>query len=96
MTQIPETHKQELEMDFNLFNWIREAVRRSVMLGVADAMESVGTPSSSQDLQASLQSFRARIESPLETAASIGSNLVSPASGASRKRLGRTLKDIES
>ena len=83
-------------MDFNLFNWIREAVRRSVMLGVADAMESVGTPSSSQDLQASLQSFRARIETPLETAASIGGNLVSTAPVASRKRLGRTLKDIES
>lgn len=83
-------------MDFNLFNWIREGVRRSVMLGVADAMDSVGTPSGSQDLQKGLQSFRARIELPLESAGNVAGNLASENGAAPRKRLGRTLKDIES
>lgn len=83
-------------MDFNLFNWIREGVRRSVMLGVADAMDSVGTPPTSQDLQKSLQNFRARIDTPFEPAATVAGNLATATGGAPRKRLGRTLKDIDS
>lgn len=82
-------------MDFNLFSWIREGVRRSVMLGVADAMESVGTPPSSQDLQKSLQDFRSRIETPLNRE-SMTPSLASTSSTPQRKRLGRTLNDIKS
>ena len=28
----------------NFFEWIREAVRRAVLLGVSDAVEDLGTP----------------------------------------------------
>ena len=31
-------------MQFNLFDWIREGVSRSVILGVSDAMEAIGSP----------------------------------------------------
>ena len=31
-------------MDFNFFEWIREGVKRSVLLGVSDAVETMGTP----------------------------------------------------
>lgn len=31
-------------MQLNLFTWIREGVRQSVLLGVSDAVESLGTP----------------------------------------------------
>ena len=31
-------------MDFNFFEWIREGVKRSVLLGVSDAVETMGAP----------------------------------------------------
>ena len=31
-------------MQFNLFDWIREGVKRSVIQGVSDAMEAIGNP----------------------------------------------------
>jgi hypothetical protein len=31
-------------MQFNVFDWIREGVKRSVILGVSDAMETIGSP----------------------------------------------------
>jgi hypothetical protein len=77
-------------MDFNLFHWIREGVRRSVMLGVADAIESVGSPATGEDLHKSLQHFRSRIDAPTDKPVSGGN-----ASAGVRKRLGRTLKDLD-
>ncbi len=79
-------------MQFNLFTWIREGVRRSVMLGVADAIETVGTPPAGSELNKSLQNFLSRIETPLETAPAIAAK---PSAGAPRKRLGRTLRDMD-
>lgn len=76
-------------MQFNLFNWIREGVKRSVMLGVADAIDHVGTPPTGQDLHNSLQNFMHNIETPLEPAA------VSGPKGNSRKRLGRSLRELD-
>lgn len=83
-------------MQFNLFMWIREGVKRSVMAGVADAIEHVGAPPSSQDLHNSLQNFIQHIESPLEPAAALagGGGGAEPAQGR-RKRLGRSLRDFE-
>lgn len=82
-------------MDFNLFNWIREGVRRSVMLGVADAIETVGSPQSSEELQKSLQGFRSRIDAPMERNIVAGNLPQGTTATGTRKRLGRTLKDIE-
>jgi hypothetical protein len=31
-------------MQFNLFDWIRQGVKQSVILGVSDAMEAIGSP----------------------------------------------------
>ncbi|HMO15181.1 MAG TPA: hypothetical protein PKD64_17560 [Pirellulaceae bacterium] len=78
-------------MQFNLFSWIREGVKRSVMLGVADAVQQVGTPLEGGDLQGSLQHFLQNIEK------SSDANLVPgnvPNNGG-RKRLGRSLRDID-
>jgi hypothetical protein len=79
-------------MQFNLFSWIREGVKRSVMLGVADAIDHVGTPTSGQDLHNSLQNFMQNIETPLEPAA-IGGG--SGAKQPNRKRLGRSLRELD-
>ena len=76
-------------MQFNLFNWIREGVKRSVMLGVADAIEEVGTPTS-PELQASLNHFLTQTEAPIEGIATTAGG--DKAGG--RKRLGRSLRDM--
>jgi hypothetical protein len=31
-------------MNFNFFEWIRDAVKRSVLMGVSDAVETMGMP----------------------------------------------------
>lgn len=31
-------------MNFNFFEWIREGVKQSVLLGISDAADSIGTP----------------------------------------------------
>ena len=31
-------------MDFNFFNWIRDGVKKSVLLGVSDAVDEIGVP----------------------------------------------------
>lgn len=72
-------------MQFNLFDWIREGVKRSVILGVSDAMEAIGSPDGS-DVQQRLTGLL-----PAEAAAV-------PAIGAAankRKRLGRSLRDVD-
>ena len=77
-----------------LFNWIREGVRQSVLLGVSDALESIGSPESSDKLHPALMSIDAnRATAVLESS----DNVPKRAGGAAspRKRLGRSLKDIE-
>jgi hypothetical protein len=73
--------------NFNLFTWIREGVKQSVVLGVSDAIETIGVPDNSEDISPRLLAFLRRDgESETEKRS---------ATGTSRKRLGRTLKDLE-
>lgn len=74
-------------MQVNVFGWIREGVRQSVLMGVADAMESIGTPPSGEDLRPKLlDSIRKNTESAVAIAA---------APAGKPRRLGRSLKDLE-
>jgi hypothetical protein len=73
-------------MQFNLFDWIREGVRRSVIQGVADAMNSIGNPDGDDG--------RARIAHLLPVAAEASAE-PALAGGSKRKRLGRSLRDFE-
>lgn len=70
-------------MDFNFFGWLRDGVRRSVLLGVTDAVEELGAPNAEepQFLFESLQ--QGGKTTTKKVAAKTG-----------RKRLGKTLKDI--
>lgn len=72
-------------MQFNLFDWIREGVKRSVILGVSDAMEALGTPDGS-DVQQRLAGLLPAEAAPVPT---IG------AGSTKRKRLGRSLRDVD-
>ena len=46
-------------MKLNFFDWIREGVRQSVLLGLADAASEIGSPEEADDLN---QQFLSRIE----------------------------------
>lgn len=64
--------------DFNLFQWIRNGVRQSVLQGVADAVDTIGTPDDSalkKEITAALESKPASTRT-------------------TKKRLGRSLKEI--
>jgi hypothetical protein len=74
-------------MNFNLFLWIREGVKQSILLGVSDAIEAIGVPDNSEDITPRLLEFMRGEQS--ETGAKTGSRT------AKRKRLGRSLKDME-
>lgn len=73
-------------MNVNLFSWIREGVKQSVLLGVSDAVETLGTPDEGDDM-------RQRLLASLRPASTDDAKRVSD--NPPRKRLGRSLKDID-
>jgi len=86
--------------NLGLFQWIRNGVRQSVLQGVSDALDTIGTPEDYGKLHPALLSFS---NSPIgapgigQTVEADGSSVSRGNSGTpnSRKRLGRSLKDIE-
>lgn len=77
-------------VNFNLFAWIREGVKQSILLGVSDAVETIGTPNDADEINPQFLEF-------LRSGNVNESDKVSTAAPtAKRKRLGRSLKDLES
>lgn len=74
-------------MSFNLFTCIREGVKQSILLGVSDAIETIGAPDNSDEISPRLLEFLRR-----DTAADSEKRIPS---ATGRKRLGRTLRDLE-
>ena len=74
-------------MQFNLFAWIREGVRRSVLLGVNDAVEEIGAPHGDEV-------WKERLVSLLEAPAAESGTDSATAQAGKRRRLGRSLKDF--
>lgn len=77
-------------MSVNFFEWIRDGVRQSVLLGVSDAIEQLGTPAETDDIHPGVASFMASEKGEKKRVA----GATAPA-GNARKRLGRSLKDID-
>ena len=80
--------------NINFFSWIRDGVRQSVLLGVSDAIDQLGTPASSEDLHPDVAAF---LQGDSGTAtATVAPKLASGPRGShnARKRLGRSLKEI--
>lgn len=75
-------------MNVNFFEWLRNGVRQSVLLGVSDAIEQIGTPEDADELHPNVAAFLTGGEADKKT----------PRGGRNtgRKRLGKSLKDIES
>ncbi len=75
----------------SFFQWLREGVRQAVVLGLADAVEDVGTRSSEDDFGPALaQSLRERLSVRKEP--TVLQQAAAPAAG--RRRLGRSLDAI--
>lgn len=80
-------------MSVNFFSWIRDGVKQSVLLGVSDAIETIGTPEDVKSMHPSVAAL-------LQTKQGEGSShapapRLNPDSQKNRKRLGRSLKDID-
>ena len=73
-------------MNVNFFEWLRDGVRQSVLLGVSDAIEQIGTPADSEELH------------PNVAALLTGTTDNKPKRGSGnqgRKRLGKSLKEMD-
>jgi hypothetical protein len=71
-------------MSFNLFDWIREGVKRSVIQGVSEALESIGSPAGDNG--------SARLAHLLPVTDGPAPALAGSTKG---KRLGRSLRDVD-
>jgi len=86
----------------SFFQWVREGVRQAVVLGLADAIDDVGTRSRDEDLGATLaQTLRDRLavtrqptvlEAP--SAAAATATAATTAGTGSRRRLGRSIEGL--
>jgi hypothetical protein len=77
--------------NLGVFGWIRESVRRSVLLGFSDAIEQIGTGSDGEDIHPQLAAVL-RDAAPKALPPMSGE----PALGKpqSKKRLGRSLEQL--
>lgn len=74
----------------SFYNWIRDGVKRAVLLGVSDAIEQIGTPHDGEEINPQLAAMlRPAKAQPVLAAAERPA-----ASRNERKRLGRSLNQI--
>lgn len=73
-------------MQLNIFSWIREGVKQSVLLGVSDAVEAIGAPAGDDG---ALQRRLTQLLLPESIPAADPS-----APAGKRKRLGKSLRDV--
>lgn len=80
-------------MDFNFFTWLREGVRRSVLLGVSDAVQDLGAP---EEGEIHPRLAQAGLTGALSQQKAIGDTAPRRnAAGGGRKRLGKSLSEID-
>jgi len=76
----------------SFFQWLREGVRQAVVLGLADAVDDVGTLSQGEDLGPALaQSLRERLAVRKEPTILEAAPATAVVGAAGRRRLGRSL-----
>ncbi len=82
-------------MNFNFFDWIRDGVKRSVLLGVSEAVEQMGMPQDEEASRSKILHFLQTEDSALLEAPARRRLANSGASGAgSSRKLGRSIADI--
>ena len=78
--------------NLNFFGWIREGVKHSVLMGVSDAIEHLGAPPEAETTTPQVLAFL-RGEGQQRIAATPVTEGV-PAPARTRRRLGKSLKDL--
>lgn len=73
----------------NFFNWIREGVRQAVLLGVSEAVESIGPAPNGEDMSKRMLEVLRRGGPQVDT------NHLPVSASPKRKKLGRTLNEIQ-
>jgi hypothetical protein len=73
----------------NFFTWIRDGVRSAVLLGVSDAVNDIGTPAQGEDIG------RRLLEQVRNSPAALTNETVSLPDQKTRKKLGRSLEQIQ-
>lgn len=73
-------------MNVNFFEWVRDGVRQSVLLGFSDAMEQIGSPPESEEMN---DKMAALLGQQAKSRAKRGNATVG------RKRLGKSLKEMD-
>lgn len=73
-----------MTMNINFFEWIRDGVRQSVLLGVSDAIEEIGMPADNSEIHPNV----AGLFGTEPTKAKRGRP------STNRKRLGKSLKEM--
>ncbi len=77
-------------MNFNFFDWIRDGVKRSVLLGVSDAVQTMGMPQEEESSKDKILSFLQE-----ETEAVSPRRRMTGAGSGGQRKLGRSLNDIQ-
>lgn len=77
-------------MDFNFFNWIRDGVKRSVLLGVSDAVQTMGMPQDEESSKDRILSFLQQDDGQNGTS----KRRVTNGSVSGQRKLGRSINDI--
>ncbi|MCA9141019.1 MAG: hypothetical protein KDB00_29820 [Planctomycetales bacterium] len=75
-------------MNMNFFQWLRDGVRQSVILGVSDAVEQIGVPENEPEVQPTLAAL---LGSDASTTTKPRRKVTTT---ANRKRLGKSLKEM--
>ncbi len=79
--------RSDFDMNVNFFEWLRDGVRQSVLLGVSDAIEQIGTPADSDELHPNVAA--------LLHGETSGGKTKRGGAGGGRKRLGKSLKEMD-
>ncbi|UUO06265.1 hypothetical protein M4951_23285 [Blastopirellula sp. J2-11] len=78
--------------NFNFFQWMRDGVKQAVLLGVNDAVEQIGMPVEQEKGKSDFLGLMGDVGETAAARKSLGSTATS--AGPRTKRLGRSLKDI--
>ena len=73
-----------LKMNVNFFEWLRDSVRKTVLLGFSDAIEQLGAPNETDELSPTLAAVLQPEPSKPKRSR-----------GGGRKRLGKSLKEMD-
>ncbi len=80
-------------MNFNFFDWVRDGVKRSVLMGVSDAVEQMGMPTDEESSKDKILSFLQSDEPQKVSQSPVRKRLPGNAGGSPRK-LGRSIAEI--